>query len=470
MGAAVFSIALLAVFLAPRILLKVDMANIDETIPIGVSHSMIAIGRLDPNWALAGLKYFRDPQYNFYSYNLISHLWIVSFNWTGITEVNILRLANLFYQTIGIFSLIFALRNLGFARWTYFAIASLFVLSPSLVHDAQMARTESFLFMLFGLAVLAASSKERTIPSLVVGELLIGVGAASKITFLTVALIFVPLVVGGIGQMAIRIGCLGASVLFGIRHFGALRHCALQYISPRAGSLGCAILGNSRTTLFYRSPRLGALYCSRYAFCLRSMASSFWQPSSGRVAVPSLRRGLALGLWLLIIVTVAYFGTRPVFFERNLSLAAAAAIVVYVFLLGTLRSGVLQAAGMIIAVLPMAFWSLHIALTANDLEGHRDFERANGLKVATFYPPNKLMTIAPCSGVFGSHDYNDELTVEIHRAIEAAGYRKVARYNSHFVLLPTSTLHTYLDPSFDYYECKPDEHTIVVGNPAARAP
>ena len=125
---------------------------------------------------------------------------------------------------------------------------------------------------------------------------------------------------------------------------------------------------------------------------------------------------------------------------------------------------------MIIAVLPMAFWSLHIALTANDLEGHRDFERANGLKVATFYPPNKLMTIAPCSGVFGSHDYNDELTVEIHRAIEAAGYRKVARYNSHFVLLPTSTLHTYLDPSFDYYECKPDEHTIVVGNPAARAP
>ena len=344
MGAAVFSIALLAVFLAPRILLKVDMANIDETIPIGVSHSMIAIGRLDPNWALAGLKYFRDPQYNFYSYNLISHLWIVSFNWTGITEVNILRLANLFYQTIGIFSLIFALRNLGFARWTYFAIASLFVLSPSLVHDAQMARTESFLFMLFGLAVLAASSKERTIPSLVVGGLLIGVGAASKITFLTVALIFVPLVVGGIGQMAIRIGCLGASVLLG---FAISAPYAIVHFNIYLQGLEVLVAQYSGThgphSFIVPSPWRSLLQQVR--FLLEVYGVVFLAAVLGPIAVPYLRRGLALGLWLLIIVTVAYFGTRPVFFERNLSLAAAAAIVVYVFLLGTLRSGVPAGSG-----------------------------------------------------------------------------------------------------------------------------
>jgi len=189
----------------------------------------------------------------------------------------------------------------------------------------------------------------------------------------------------------------------------------------------------------------------------------------GPLAVPYLRRGFALGLWLMIVTTIAYFGTRPVFFERNLAITAAGAIVVYVVLLGTLRSRVQQAIGMILAVFPMAFWSLHIALTAHGIEGHGQFERANGLKVATFHTANK-MVIAPCSGVFGSHDYNDEVTAKIRQAIEAAGYKKVARYNSHFLLLPTSTLHVYLDPSFDYYECKPDEQTVVVGNPAARAP
>ena len=67
---------LLAAFLALRIDIGAQENSMDERIVLAVSKGMSESSRLDPNWIFASPHYYQYPQYNFYSYNVLSYFWI----------------------------------------------------------------------------------------------------------------------------------------------------------------------------------------------------------------------------------------------------------------------------------------------------------------------------------------------------------------------------------------------------------
>src|SRR5208282_1486980 len=68
-----------------------------------------------------------------------------------------------------------------------FAAAALITFMPGMVHDAHIARCESLLYLLFA-GVMYSAVADR----LLVGGLILGFGAAAKVTFLVSGLVFVP--------------------------------------------------------------------------------------------------------------------------------------------------------------------------------------------------------------------------------------------------------------------------------------
>ena len=186
-------IVLLAAFTALRLDLRDRITNIDESIPIAVSYAMYSSGRLDPNWARAELtSSLKYPQYNFYTYNIASHGVLKLMKLVRVDPLVLLRFANLVYQAIAIAAVVAALWNIGASTLVLWLAASLLTVAPALVHDAHMARPESFLYMLFALATLAATLPIRLVARAALVGVLVGIGTACKVTFLATGLVLLP--------------------------------------------------------------------------------------------------------------------------------------------------------------------------------------------------------------------------------------------------------------------------------------
>jgi hypothetical protein len=209
-GGLVGLIVLLGVFVALRLDLRTRITNGDEDIPIKLSQAMSAAGRLDPNWAFADLPGpLRYPQYNFYTYNVASHGVLRAAQALSVHPLVALRLVNLVYQAIALVALLAMLRNIGASAAILWLAAGLLVITPAMVHDAHMARPESFLYMLFGLAAWAATWRVGVGARAAAVGFIVGVGAACKITFLATGLLFTPFLLS-LSRQTFTLAAIGA--------------------------------------------------------------------------------------------------------------------------------------------------------------------------------------------------------------------------------------------------------------------
>jgi hypothetical protein len=137
-------VLLLAAFLALRIDIGTQENSMDERIVLAVSRGMSESSRLDPNWIFASPRYYQYPQYNFYSYNVLSHFWIALASPLRVEPVVVLRIMNVLYQVAALGLVILTLRKIGTPRSGLIAAAALLTFMPGMVHDAHIARAKVF--------------------------------------------------------------------------------------------------------------------------------------------------------------------------------------------------------------------------------------------------------------------------------------------------------------------------------------
>jgi hypothetical protein len=489
-------VLLLAAFLALRVDLATEESSMDERIVLSVSKGMSETGRLDPNWTVASPHYYRYPQYNFYSYNVLSHFLIVATAPLPAEPIVVLRIANVVYQLAALGLLIAVLRKLRFPPAALFAAAALITFLPGMVHDAHIARCESLLYLLFA-GVMASAVAGRFL----VGGLILGFGAAAKVTFLAAGLVFVPCLYAAATSLPVllrRTATIGlASIVafalsapYAVLHFpvlvaglarihgvyvahGAGPHRLLDPTPLRDALHAAAFLGVVYGSLvpaaivaplFNRAPFCWSRILFQPGFARQSAKPNDqpcqWLRAGGK-PVPGFRdHALFLGVWLATLAVIVYFAPAPFFIERNYSLAVFGCAA----LLGAwLTSGVARPLARIAfaaALLPMAYWSLQIALASAERPAARraQWEAAHIDAPVTFFwtgERDAAVELPNCSGLLAIPDLNDDFSRHLLAHVRATGRREVARYVSRFSMVPTSTLHTYLDADVDYFTCAP---------------
>ncbi|WP_375415639.1 hypothetical protein, partial [uncultured Bradyrhizobium sp.] len=158
------------------------------------------------------------------------------------------------------------------------------------------------------------------------------------------------------------------------------------------------------------------------------------------------------------VAVFCYFATVPFFIERNFSLAIFGFALLLSAWIGSGRARPLALAALAAALIPMAYWSLQIGRSS--YEGpfmRRAAWQAANLRepVTSFWSakPGFADELPVCSGVLGIPDVNDDFSRRLHTYVRSTGRKEVAHYTSRFSIVPTSTLHTYLDMDMYYYTC-----------------
>ncbi len=443
-------IVLLMAFAALRLDLHGRIANIDESIPVAVSYAMYSSGRLDPNWARAeltpSLKY---PQYNFYTYNIASHGVLKLTKFLPVDPLILLRFANLVYQAIAIAAVVAALWNVGASTLALWLAAALLTVAPALVHDAHMARPESFLYLLFALAMLSATLRIGLAARAALVGALVGIGTACKITFLVTGLAFLPFLrpvarrtlAAAAAAAAAMVAAFAITAPYALINFDVFlngaRYLFVQYASahPPHSLLAPSALGSIAWTAEFLLKLYGPLI-----------------PAALILPLVWARSPLSIGLWLSALAVIGYFAPKPVLFERNLSLGIFAAVLVLAAV--ALRSRLALGCA-VIAALPMTYWSTQIALGSGDSRRFGAWAATHIAEPVTAYEVKDWEAGLPrCSGLLLVRDYNDAFS---HRLIERAikaGHEMVARYRSRFDALPVSTLQAYVDPGQVLLRCR----------------
>ena len=501
-------VLLLAAFLALRVDLTADENSMDERIVLSVSKGMSETGRLDPNWTVASPHYYQYPQYNFYSYNILSHFLIAAVAPLGVQPIVVLRIANVIYQLGALALLILVLRKLQFPPGALFAAAALVTFLPGMVHDAHIARCESLLYLLFA-GVMASAVAGRFL----LGGLILGFGAAAKVTFLASGLVFIPFLFAAATSLplllrrAAAIG-LATAAAFALSAPYAVLHLPVlvtglariqgvymahgpgphRLIDPtpwrdalHAAAFLAVVYGSlvpaAIVSPLFCNPHGAQRFAGRSAreagpgspdfasaFALRASADP--EPAVARAASEGGLRHpgygdywrLCLGVWLASVAVLVYFAPVPFFIERNYSLAVFGCAVLLAAWIAAGRARALVALAFAAALIPMGYWSVQIALA----NGERPMGRRGAWQAAHVDAPVTLFWTAKpdvsnelpaCSGLLAIPDLNDDFSQRLLAYVRASGRREVAHYVSRFSIVPTSTLHTYLDTDAYYFTC-----------------
>ncbi len=443
-----------AVFLFLRLSESPRIINHDELIPLAVSWGMTERGDLDTNWALAErlpppLKY---DQYNFSTYNLFAHavLGASGQDWSLLP----LRHANVALQALAILLVVLALRRAGGTPTTGLAAAALLAVAPALVQDAHIARTESLLYALFALVLWLATLGGSLAARALLAGLVIGVGTASKITFIATALIFVPAVLDALrrhprtGIAAGALAVVGTVIGFALGAPHAL-------FNPDAFLNGIAALQTQYATEHIPHSTPGSTAVDRIGHTLLYVLM-LYGPALAAFLLVDWRRapGWVWGLGAMSALVLAYFAVKPVFFERNIGIALMGVVILLACALPRRAATVTAALTFVV----MAWWAVPIAGESSGREDRRAaWEAANipGPILSdwpAFDAPAKVRT---CEGTIALLDFGDPTSRAMIRAVLDAGYRPLARYEGPFHPVPTSTLQTYLEPDAVYVRCGP---------------
>jgi len=457
-----YLICLLALFVVLRANFSHPMLNIDEGIPILVSQAMTRRGVLDPDWAyIAKVPEFH--QYNFYLYNIVAHGVIKLADAMHASAYATLRLFNLVFQLLALTLWLDALRRIGIGRFAIALAGVLIAVAPGLVQDAGMARPESFLYLLSALFVWVLTLPLGRRRRMVLAGLVLGAGLAVKVTFASLV-VMLPFVVPLRGRppkdLIFEAVCfvLAAVAGFAISAPYAVAH--FDYFLQGLASLDRQYrIGHPPHSLPSYSLGGQILWMLRYVVELYGFALV------AACVAPFLLGGKArwwaaafVAAWLLLF---AYFASKPVFFERNLSHALIPLLVAAALAVSMLESNTWRAVAAAAMLLPMTYWSIQICLQIADMGSLARFEAEHGLnKVPNFWISDRsnydlrfLGQLPQQCETLAVADYNDAWAKIYIAKAAANGLEIVAHHRGRFRPLVTSTLHTYLDADVYYFRC-----------------
>jgi hypothetical protein len=447
---------LLAAFLVLRIDIGTQENSMDERIVLAVSKGMSESSRLDPNWIFASPHYYQYPQYNFYSYNMLSHFWITLASPLRVESVVVLRIMNVLYQVAALGLVILTLRKIGIPQTGLVAAAALLTFMPGMVHDAHIARCESFLYLLFAGAMYSAASDR-----FLIGGLILGLGAAAKMTFLASGLLFIPALFAVRNSYPIllrRAATIGVATIVGFAvsaPYAVINFPVFITGLSRIRSIYLAH-GPGPHRLLDPTPVKNVFHTVAF---LTIISGSL--VVSGVIAPLFNRARIFLGVWLSGVAVFVYFAAVPFFIERNFSLAIFSFAVLLSAWIGSGRARLLALPALAAALIPMAYWSIQIARSSYEGPFMRrsHWQAANVHEPVTLFwsaKPNVAGELPVCSGLLGIPDVNDDFSRRLLEYLRSTGRKEVAHYTSRFSIVPTSTLHTYLDMDMYYYTCNPE--------------
>jgi hypothetical protein len=438
---------------------------------------MSEAGRLDPNWTVASPHYYQYPQYNFYSYNILSHFLIAATAPLGVQPIVVLRIANVVYQLTALALLIAVLSKLQFPPAALLAAAALVTFMPGMAHDAHIARCESLLYLLFA-AIMASAVAGRFL----LGGVILGFGAAAKVTFLASGLAFVPFLYAAATSLpallrrtaTIALATVATFTLaapYAVLHFPVLVTGLARihgvYLAHGPGPhrpIDPTPLRDALHAAAFLAVVYGGLVPAAIVAPLFSSPHGAQQNAGPRSPdCASLHPGykcLCLGVWLASVAVVATFAPVPFFIERNYSLALFGCAVLLAGWIAFGRARALAVVAFTAALIPMGHWSVEIALANNE----RPMARRGAWQVAhlaapvTFFwtgKPDVADELPACTGLLAVPDLNDDTSRRVLAYVRATGRKEVGHYVSRFSIAPTSTLHTYLDADVYYFTCAP---------------
>ncbi|WP_270375372.1 hypothetical protein [Marinicauda sp. Alg238-R41] len=457
----------LAVWL--RLPLRPDMMiNVDELIPLAVSQSMTVLGKLDPNWAHADLpEYFRYDQYNFYLYNIISHININIGGYFHVEPITSLRISNVVFQVIAIALVFDGARRYGFSIFANTVLVLSMVVAPTWVHDALMARPESLLYLMTGLAFWISSLSLGLLIRVILVSLVLGAGAAVKVTYpivgvagaLGIAMLAWPgwkkaALAGLAAPIAVVAGFI-ASAPYAIANFDIFFN-GLVALSTQYGS---AHPPHSHpdpwplTYFFWISRFFLELY---WPWLILVVAGLILGNNRERIAIACLVAPFAL--------LVLYFSTKTVFFERNFAHAMPLLFIASALSFGTVCRRLpsqLIGLALVLIVSPGLFWSMQISQAAYYESATRgDFVRSHGLEGFQLLPTSHTLVLAPppACGEIAVMELDNAYARRYDLLLRDQGFSRVAFYKGPFNDLASSTLQSYLGYSMGFY-AKPCEGT-----------
>jgi hypothetical protein len=326
---------------------------------------------------------------------------------------------------------------------------------PGMVHDAHIARCESLLYLLF-VGIMASAAAGRFL----LGGVILGLGAAAKATFLASGLVFVPFLYAATTSLPVllrrtatigfaTVAAFALSAPYAVLHFpvlvAGLARIRAVYLAHGAGP----------HRLIDPTPLRDALHAGAF------LAVVYGSLVPAAIVSPLFDRSrLLVGVWLASLAVILYFAPVPFFIERNYSLALFGCAVLLAAWMASGRARALAAIAFAAALVPMAYWSLQIALASAE----RPMARRGAWQAAHINAPvtffwtgerDAAAELPNCSGLLAIPDLNDDFSRRLLDHVRATGRREVAHYVSRFSIVPTSTLHTYLDTDAYYFTCAP---------------
>lgn len=467
---------------------------LDEEITSSVVGTMLSSGHLDTNWANAeGL----DPELRYDQYNFSSYLYGV-FWFTRIVEFlaspidlralvsreELYRVFSALLSSLVVWQAMVVARRID-GRMPAIVAGLLCAVSVQLVQDGHYSRPEAFATSLtLALFWLALPRRELSVPVVSGASIVMGLLVACKISMLLLAwLPVVPLLATWresvprkriAALLAIPLGVIGG---FALGAPGALAH-------PDVFMNGVEYLFRQYSG---GTPPHGHLDGSPVADILAGYYGATLGWPLIILAVAGVARIVRRRQWACLsilaapaLLFAAYFSTKAVFFERNLSHVLPSLLILSAFgtaeLVGLVsrRNRVAGRLTLALLVASTAVPSLRLTLPLvhDEMSGERllrvsRFEKAlraqfpdahwalENIPAIDRDPPSTFHErLASAEGPVLARlvDYNDEWSartvVELSERYEV---RQVGDYPSTFARVPVSTLHTYHSPRAVYF-------------------
>jgi hypothetical protein len=352
---------------------------------------------------------------------------------------------------------------------------TLLTFSPGLVHDAMMARPESFLTALallftYGLAVLPNSNPKGG----AISGVAYGLMVSSKFTLSILIIIFIAHVLLEKQDKSLKTYLVGVFLFFSLFGFwlgapyvfsdfhgyldgiNALRQ---QYYGSH---MPHSLVGGGSTFLVqtkYYVEVYGLVFIFPFAFLGYIIKDGYSAFIKNRYLV--LLCGGLVAYYLVIAIP-------SVFFERNLHpilpIFIIIAVKVYQALARTQRIGLILATFM---VLPFVFWVglIHYVQSGSYLSSVDKIENEIKVKSKIFdIKKIELQYEKMDCGLLKIIDFSDQTSLNLRDKYLGDGWSLAGRHLSPFWFLPTSTLHYYLAPNY-YWLYKPCPFFVNAATP-----
>jgi len=430
-----------------------SIMSLDEIIPLHVHANMQSNNNLNTDWGnvIPELPYdFGDARFNFSGYMLYSYLLTPAQNDSTEHLSDLRRLNRIYFvATLILFSVICSMLGAGFLP----TLSGLVILTiaPGLVHDSQMARPESFLTLVVCLVILGSViGKRNYFIGYAIAGLALGTGIATKLIFAVLAL---PLLYAIIGSKNSKMYGLIISVIAIVAGF--ILAAPYAAINPEGFIDGLKALNSQYSGEHYpHSDPDGALsiyaqisfFMIVYGFVFLSPVAMgiFYYRSTARV---NYNYGILLSLVTAYLILFVFLGIHPVFFERNFHPFIVIMALSTVIILNTILKTKWQIIISLIMVAPLLYWTCMIYLVKQPSSRVAFNSELEEIVKKTGVEPEDLniySAVQEC-GLFRQVDYNDKISFDQRQAYLNKSFRVVASHISRFNILPTSTLHTYLE-------------------------